>query len=134
MSTVKIKTTQLRDLSLDWVVARIEGLHPVLDGGFLCLHARTPNVQLVAYSNTDKADAIIDRERIATEPGGEGWQATKGLFSGSGSDPKYNGPTRRIAALICFVASRLGDEVEVPADIAAAIEAHETQRIRRARP
>lgn len=134
MSTVKIKTTQLRDLSLDWVVACIEGMHPLLEGGFLCLHPRTPNVKLVAFADSEKADAIIDRERIATEPDGDGWQATKGLFSGGGSDPKFNGPTRRTAALICFVASKLGDEVEVPADIAAACARQEPQRSCRARP
>jgi hypothetical protein len=55
---------------------------------------------------------IIDQEKIGvgyTTEGGATWLAAKT------DDPFYiSGPTPLIAAMRCFVASKLGDEVEVP--------------------
>ena len=61
---------------------------------------------------------IIDREKIAVSPSlsGSAWVAhfplrptSQQFFSG--------GPTPLIAAMRCYVASRLGDEVEIPSEL-----------------
>jgi hypothetical protein len=57
---------------------------------------------------------IIEREKIGTQPIYQGyvvshWSAVQELGEG-----RRNGPTPLIAAMRCYAASELGDEVEVP--------------------
>lgn len=57
---------------------------------------------------------IIEREHIGTYHfvlPEDGWAAS--VFD----DPIYVGPTPLIAAMRCYVASKLGDEVEVPEEL-----------------
>ncbi len=66
-----------------------------------------------AYStNWAQGGPIIDRERINVEPfrdiNGDQWSA----------DGAWNSPTALIAAMRCYVASKLGDEVDVPEELA----------------
>jgi hypothetical protein len=92
-----MKTSELTGAALDWAVhqARFEGA---------CHDEPFPS-----YS-TDWAQGgpIIERERINLEPfsniNGEQWSA----------DGEWDSPTPLIAAMRCYVASKLGDEVEVP--------------------
>ncbi len=95
-----IKTSELTGVALDWAVAKAIGEYkPVA----------VPN-----YS-TDWALAgpIIEREGIELlcESLGFRWVASpqKG--------PEWRGPTPLIAAMRCFVASRLGFEVDVPNEL-----------------
>lgn len=62
-----------------------------------------------------RGGAIIEREKIGTVPMAEGWQAQ---FEDERIGQVSYGPTLLIAAMRCFVASRLGDEVEVPDELA----------------
>lgn len=71
--------------------------------------------------STDDAWAgpIIDEMEIGTKrnapcsPGCE-WEASPSITAkGAGGKWGY-GPTRKIAAMRCFVASKLGDEIELP--------------------
>ena len=105
---MKIKTSELKDLALAWAVAQCEGYRGVelltkpdpLDDGAL------EHRWLWDYSpptNWAHGGPIIEREVIGVFPTHGGWAA--GLQSG---------PTPLIAAMRCYVASRLGDEVEVP--------------------
>ena len=54
---------------------------------------------------------IIEREKMTLEWTGEDWMAY------IRHDEEYFGPTPLIAAMRCYVASKLGDEVEVPSDL-----------------
>ena len=54
---------------------------------------------------------IIEREKMTLEWTGEDWMAY------IRHDEEYFGPTPLIAAMRCYVASQLGDEVEVPSDL-----------------
>ncbi len=94
---MKLRTSELKDLALDWAVSAVHGdsdIHP--------------------YS-TDWADGgpIIEREGIELlcESLGFRWVAMpqKG--------PEWRGPTPLIAAMRCYVASKLGDEVDVPEEL-----------------
>ena len=125
---MKIKTSELTGAALDWAVAKCEGVkgahiykglqwpvppHPdyVAVGLDMC-----GNQDVLAYStNWAQGGPIIERENIAIWPDDEdgGWFAS--LDGGRGED--YKGPTPLIAAMRCYVASKLGDEVEIPKEL-----------------
>jgi hypothetical protein len=108
-----MKTSKLTGAALDWAVAKCEGLL-LPDGGNL----QTFNKQLRAHPaklgtlytpSIDWAQGgpIIEREGIAIGKSWEGWKAFTETSGGEG-------PTPLIAAMRCYVASKLGDEVELP--------------------
>ena len=102
-----MKTSEATPRQLHWLAAKCEGhvddetiirrLDPDDEGWF------------IAYS-TDWAQGgpIIERERIELEHDGHAWWAR------IKADEDYTGPTPLIAAMRCYVASKLGDEVDVP--------------------
>jgi hypothetical protein len=107
-----MKTSELQGAALDWAVAKCEGKgiefddpkDPwlTLDGiAYQPLHSYTPS--------TDWAQGgpIIEREGIALLPT---WTAERPGFSA-------DGPTPLIAAMRCYVASKLGDEIELPEEL-----------------
>lgn len=107
----KVKIAELTGAALDWLVAKCEGV---------CL---APHVwHLLPSYSTDWAQGgpIIERERIDLQAkinaGSDynEWLATIGI--GAKQRRRY-GPTPLIAAMRCFVASKLGDEVEIPAEL-----------------
>ena len=102
---MKIKTSELSGATLDWVVAKCEGYNP-------------DNNPTDLYFSTDWAQGgpIIERELIAIRFICEGrWES---WWSGwPKSSHAFYGPTPLIAAMRCYVASKLGDEVEVPEEI-----------------
>jgi hypothetical protein len=108
---MKTKTAELTGAALDWAVAKCEGKdycsHDGVDG--------IGNAFEATHYSTDWAQGgpIIERERIdhnhengyvvalMREPHGHDWTQAKG-------------PTPLIAGMRCYVASKLGDEVEMP--------------------
>ena len=98
---MKIKTNELTGAALDWAVAQCENF-PVRYG----FDDNCPE-----YS-TDWAQGgpIIEREGIALYLyGPDKWNAM--------TEKEYQGPTPLIAAMRCYVASRLVDEVEIPEEL-----------------
>ena len=64
------------------------------------------------WKNWAQGGPIIERERIELRPfDGEKWIATDNL------NEEFFGPTPLIAAMRCYVASRLGAEVNVPDEL-----------------
>lgn len=123
---MKIETQKLRDAQLDYAVAICEGWARIQYGGKLTqiwmqrVNARgvmgSESLSSLCYT-TDwaKAGPIIERERIRITPfppgrESEGWAA--GIY---GAEPMMGmcGSTTLIAAMRCYVASKLGDTVEV---------------------
>lgn len=111
---MKIKTNELTGPALDWAVAKCEGY---IDDWNSWLHEAT--VKDVAESgnyhpSTDWAQGgpIIEREGITLRCGLHGWDAELEEF-----DAISHGPTALIAAMRCYVASKLGDEVEIPEEL-----------------
>lgn len=116
-----MKTSELTGAALDWAVAEASGT-PIyrswktltrmdMDGQ----HYWQP---LNKYS-TDWAQGgpIIEREGIWLQPevGKEGTASAWYAVSMDGHDAY--GPTPLIAAMRCYVASKLGDEVEIPEEL-----------------
>ena len=99
-----MKTSELQGIALDWAVTKCEGYD----------HEITPGS---VWGNwgwaTDWAQGgpIIEREGIALYLYGSGdWNAMMGK--------EYQGPTPLIAAMRCYVASKLGDDIELPKELA----------------
>ena len=122
---MKIKTSELTGAALDWAVAKCEGQferspHTGNGENFLRLRRGNHRKTGVLFSSTDwsQGGPIIERERIPTEwsPLWGGW-AARDLRNAALS---FTGPTLLIAAMRCYVASKLGDEVEVPEELCSA--------------
>lgn len=109
-----IKTQELTGAALNWAVAKCEGIvsGDDLDTGFIKERGYTPSREW------SQAGPIIERERIEvfyirTDDDNEPeWGASK-----YGTLVEQSGPTPLVAAMRCYVASKLGDEVEIPNEI-----------------
>lgn len=108
---MKVKTSELSGKVLDWSVAKCEGL---LDQWGVCAP--------IGYRpSTDwtQGGPIIERETIKT---GVIDNSTPVIWAAQLSDPfrikpsVYSciGPTPLISAMRCYVASKLGDVVDIP--------------------
>jgi hypothetical protein len=108
-----MKTSELTGAALDLAVAK--AWQPVYSDRHLLEHAR----DFHPSTYWGQGGPIIERDEIALEPmthdeHGDGWLATR--VEGPAVCMEF-GPTPLIAAMRCFVASRLGDEVEVPEEL-----------------
>ena len=124
-----IKTSELTAPALDWAVHKAKGRNIEV---CMFFEYRTHNNNMLHYSTDwSQGGPIIEREVISVYPHRivgtsesgssvdmlNGWKA-HGRTSAYWITPKtYLGPTPLIAAMRCFVASRLGDEVEIPAEL-----------------
>ena len=138
----RMKTSELKDRALDWAVAVADGRWQKWITSEKRLGTSVMDVGLYGHSglrawseskdwfepyspSTDPAQAwpIIERERIE-------WQwlpasnkahqygARKPSMGGINRTFCHDGPTILVAVMRCFVASRLGDEVDVPKELA----------------
>lgn len=121
-----MKTSELSGAALDWAVAKCNGktLHYFVDDWFKkdpWLLAVNGEVDQPLHSYTPSTDwgqggPIIEREGITVAPDDvEPWCAF--IDRGTAEDVIYGGTTPLIAAMRCYVASKLGDEVELPEEL-----------------
>lgn len=119
---MKINSTELKDLALDWAVAKCEGFTSTQDETETWLEHADGRCGYSGQYNfsTDwrQGGPIIEREKItvAYNFDAERWEADTLTEEGDGFHNSY-GPTPLIAAMRCFVASKLGDEVDVPGEL-----------------
>jgi len=106
LERIEMKTSELTGAALDWAVAKCADLpYP---------HVYDEQGEIVEVSpSTDWAQGgpIIERERIELEHDGFIWWAR------IKADEEYSGPTPLIAAMRCYVASKLGDDIDVPEEL-----------------
>ena len=102
----KMKISELTGPALDWAVATCEGL----DYYYPEIGPSQPEYS----TDWSQGGPIVERERVALWPDEEG-----GFFASAdeGAGKDFHGPTPLIAAMRAFVASKLGDEVNVPEDL-----------------
>jgi hypothetical protein len=95
-----LKTANLIGTALDWAVAKCE------KPDWLGNQAEVYVLKAGFHPSTDWAlgGAIIEREGIALIPN---WTAERPGFSADGGTPL-------VAAMRCYVASKLGEEIELP--------------------
>ena len=125
---MKVKTADLTGPALDWAVAKVEGLQGMLvDCGHVFFQRRKANGEDSGWveffrPSTDwsQGGPIIDRmfsEGLALQQGSPSaanqrcWAMPERQFRIS------HGPSPLIAAMRCFVASKLGDEVDIPEEL-----------------
>lgn len=116
---MKIKTSELIGPALDWAVAECEG------EDFLAEHLTNGigmEFEATRYStNWAQGGPIIERESITLRVNAcvVGHWAAFIDFGGSNCNvrARQSGTTPLIAAMRCFVASKLGDEVEIPEEL-----------------
>lgn len=117
-----MKTADLTGKALDWAVAKCEGHTPLYENA---PHANLRNklgniwhLDELNYS-TDWAQGgpIIEREKITAQNKHDGWWVA--MQHDVNDDPHWVmvGDTPLQAAMRCYVASKLGDEVDVPRDL-----------------
>ena len=110
---MKIKTSDLTGAALDWAVAKAEVQEPV--GSFLDGVVAHPDYnKFYPSTNWLHGGPIIEREGIRLHRG-----VTGQWWAGPESDPHrpVAGPTPLIAAMRCYVASRLGDTIDIPEEL-----------------
>ena len=125
---MKIKTSELQEEALDWAVAKCKDLQVWKSrGGWIVFESHdcpefrndSDDSNLQRFCPTydwAQGGPIIEREEIATwferyedeDAGLPCW------FAAKYGEREYPGPTLLIAGMRCYVASKLGDEVEVP--------------------
>ena len=125
---MKIKTSELTGPALDWAVAKCEGFESFEFWHTGAVTTRQENGLTITHRySTDWAQGgpIIEREKLCVgyrhqldpvyvpllDPATICWaRTTAGGYLNCG-------PTPLIAAMRCFVASKLGDEVDVPEEL-----------------
>ena len=106
---MKLKTRDLTGAALDWAVAKCEGKEktwgksPFIPYGYHMGYRYSENWM--------HAGIIIQRERINLYYLHDMWRATAPTDEMSGETPL-------VAAMRCYVASKLGREVEIPYELA----------------
>ena len=98
-----MKTSELIGPALDWAVAKCER-HDM--NYFQVVDAYQPSTDWA------QGGAIIEREKIAIKENGYGY-----WFAKAEESKWVRGTTPLIAAMRCYVASKLGDEIDLPEEL-----------------
>ncbi len=110
---MKINTSELTGAALDWVVEKIEFMRHSLESDFC------GSVGYARDYSTDWAQGgpIIEREGISVDRIGGAWTADIADSVGGYIEHTESGTTPLIAAMRCYVAAKLGDEVDLPEEL-----------------
>jgi hypothetical protein len=112
-----MRTNKLTGAALDWAVAKCEGAtdewhtdKPFFWEGVPCVREAGHDVEYTPSTDWAQGGPIIEREGIDLQyQGGDTDKWAADMF---GAECSVYGDTPLIAAMRCYVASKLGDEVE----------------------
>ena len=121
---MKVKTAELTGISLDYAVALASGAEAFQSNGirwFCTLHGNTyalssgwGSMSYRPSTNWAQGGPIMEQERISLQAGHSGWWVASILNLNDDATFSMGGSTPLIAAMRCFCASKLGEEVELP--------------------
>lgn len=123
---MRVKTKDLTRAALNWAVAKCEGATeewrdcaPFLWRGVACIRIAGHDAEYKPSTDWSQGGPITEREGIQVTPDGVGWNAIihRNIFNEDGSEAYQWGNTYLVAAMRCYVASKLGEEVEVPDEL-----------------
>ena len=116
-----MRTSELLGAELDWAVAKCEGATeewrsdaPFLWDGVACIRIDGHDVNYRPSTDWAQGGPIIEREKLDVFCSGNVWDASTGDRH---PNEIRTGSTPLIAAMRCYVASKLGDEVEIPTEL-----------------
>jgi hypothetical protein len=116
-----MKTSELTGAALDWAVAKCEGLLAFGwedDMGLLKITLSTGETEyFIPTMKWDQGGPIIEREGISVDRTGLAWTADISDSVGGYIEHTESGPTPLIAAMRCYVASKLGAEIDLPKEL-----------------
>jgi len=123
MGGVEMKTSELTGPALDWAVAQCEGVavEHINDGINRCL-LMSMGGRYTPSTDWSQGGPIVERERISvcTEFATDEWAAWSPAPTLDNAELQRAfgyGPTPLIAAMRCYVASKLGDNVDIPEEL-----------------
>lgn len=114
-----MKTAELTGAALDWAVAKCEGVGVDIDDHSTCPIVLNTVEDMHFYGgwvfkpsfDWSQGGPIIEREGFDLSRAGRLWWVRLG------DTQTFTGPTPLIAAMRCYVASKLGDTVEIPSEL-----------------
>lgn len=104
-----MKTSELIGPALDWAVAKCEGVDEEA--------ARLFHDEFDPSTNWAQGGPIIEREKISVDFDADYDSGGPCAASTRDAPCYWVGPTPLIAAMRCYVASKLGDEIEIPEEL-----------------
>ncbi len=119
---MRVRTAQLSGAALDWAVAKCEEPHPgYFTGMVLRMQDRGEGVPYNPSTDWSQGGPIIEREKMDVYHSKDIWVASiwVGTPGGSRLMCRGSGYAPLIAAMRCYVASKLGDEVDIPDELCA---------------
>ena len=116
---MKIKVSETTNIQLDWLVAKCEDLQPLHNYSVTVPHPYYEDYDFGFTPSEDwsQGGPIIEREKISIRQ----WTNVPIVHAYMPVDDaewSSDGESPLIAAMRCFVVSKLGDEVEVPDELA----------------
>ena len=110
---MKVKVSEAKEQVLGYLVAEANGVPIYRSGKTLTRMDMDGNHYWQPSTDWAQGGLIIEREKIAIDWDHDCWNAS------TDSHPAYySAETPLVAAMRCYVASKLGDEVEVPDELA----------------
>jgi hypothetical protein len=115
-----MKTNELTGAALDWAVCEATGMFKAYTQfrsgkNFLKVYGVARNKHLHPSTDWSQGGPIIEREHISTSY--VYWGEWEAWDDKTMPPPKYRGPTPLIAAMRCYVASKLGDNIDIPKEL-----------------
>lgn len=120
---MRMRTSELTDAALDWAVARCKHIPVrIMEIRGVKVVAFESNWNPAAYHDDwSQGGPIIEREKldVVYQAGGRGdeWTCFANDIDDKLNSIEAGGPTPLIAAMRCYVASCLGDEVDIPEEL-----------------
>lgn len=114
---MKIKTSELQGAALDWAVAKCEAPGKESFDCYYTHNIATLN-NIIFQPSIDWAQGgpIIEREKFCAPTWDKLWKQWH-CFHPKTAALGILGPTPLIAAMRCYVTSKIGDEVDIPEEL-----------------
>ena len=118
-----MKTSKLIGPALDWAVAKCENTGKLIKLGYVYEIVVNISADLgggeavyTPSTNWSQGGPIIEREKFCAPVWDKLWKHWS-VPHPKNAALRIHGPTPLIAAMRCYVASKLGDEVEIPEEL-----------------
>jgi hypothetical protein len=114
---MKLKTSELEGEMLNRAVAKCEGIKG-FDAENCCFYD-DEGMPFEPSCVWAQGGPIIERERLKVVyfASSQEWNVSKLRYGGLCEPHDMKGPSLLVAAMRCYVASKLGDEVEIPEEV-----------------